>query len=732
MLPLAATGRAQAPGGVLRGVVVSSDGAPVPGAQVSSSEAGSATTDSRGRFALAIQAWPATVTARAAGFAPLTREVEGGWARLVLSPAPLAETVTVAATARNQATTTVPVLTQIMGSERIAAQAPVNLDSIVRDFPALGTFRRSTSLNSHPTTQGVSLLGTGTSGASRALVLLDGLPLNDAFGGWIDWLRVPAAEIAELTVVEGGASPLYGNSALAGIVEVARKAPNAPQIALRAGGGEQDTAAVDSFSAAGGGRWAAALGQNFVQTGGYVPVAPPLAGAVDRPAGVHANDLQPELRWTPNARAVVALGGEYFGEERGNGTALQNNSTALRQLQLRAGLEAGGTWQASWFGQSETFASSFSSVAADRSSEKLVLEQRVPSLAEGAALEWSADRGTPLGPLHLVAGGSGRSVSAVDAEVAPLAPSPNRDNDGRQQLAGAYAEAEMAPTPTVSFVGALRADRWRNYDAFAVSAGAVNRFADRTSHALSPSLGAVWHPRGPVSLRASAYESFRAPTLNELYRPFRVGNVQTLANPGLAAERYRGGQIGLDAAVGGRGLVRATYFDGTVANAITNVTLASTPAQITQQRQNVGRLRARGEEFDGRWRLASLWDVWGAFTHLNSVVVSAPEAALVGAKTAHVPANAASLRLLFRPRGWTLSLDQRFGGAEFDNDQNTLTLPSYWTTDLFASRRFGSFAPYFAVENLWNRRHAVELTPDALLSAPRLVSGGVRFTWGKD
>src|SRR5579883_2579263 len=298
---------AQGPAAGIQGVVVSGDGLPVAGAEVESGGGVRATTDAEGRFFLPIAEWPATLTVRARGFAPLTRQVaRPGAVQWVLAPAPLAESVTVAATARNQAVTAVPILTQVAGAGRLAAQAPVNLDSLLREFPALSTYRRATSLNSHPTTQGVSLLGLGTSGASRALVLRDGLPLNDPFGGWIDWLRVPAASIAELSVVEGGASPLYGSSALAGVVDVTSKPPNAPQVAVRAGGGGQGTASLDSFSALGGGVW-----------------APALAGAVDTPAGVTAQDWQPELRWAPEARGMVALGGEYFGERRGNGTALE-------------------------------------------------------------------------------------------------------------------------------------------------------------------------------------------------------------------------------------------------------------------------------------------------------------------------------------------------------------------------------------------------------------------------
>lgn len=733
---------AQGAGTTVSGVVVSSDGLPVPSAQVTVAGAAPVACGAAGQFALQIRAWPATISARAPGFSPVARQLAGpARVRFVLEPAPLAETVTVAATARNQAVTTVPVLSQVMGADRIQQAAPPNLDSLLRGFPSLGTFRRSTSLNSHPTTQGVSMLGTGTSGASRALVLQDGIPLNDPFGGWIDWLRVPETEIAEVSVVEGGASPLYGNSALAGVVDVTRQAPNQTRLSLRSSGGNQGTGLLDSYTSIGGGRLSAGLGQRSLHTDGYVPVAPGQAGAVDTPAGVTANDLAPEIRYIPNARAMLTLGGEYFGERRNNGTALELNSTALRQLNLRGALQAAGTWQGNWWAQSETFASSFTSVAANRNSEKLVLEQRVPSLAQGAALDWSADQASPWGPLHWVAGASWMHIAAVDAEVAPLSPTPNRSNDGRQTLSGVFAELEAAPAPELSLVGTLRADRWRNYAAFAAVGNGVTGFPDRASTAVSPSLGAVWHPRGAFSFRLTGYESFRAPTLNELYRPFRVGNVQTLANPLLAAERYRGLQAGVDARLPHNGLLRATYFDGWVTNAITNVTLATTPALITQQRQNVGRLRPRGEEFDARYQLAPDLTLWGGYTHLHAVVVSAPSPALIGAKVAHVPSESASLRLLARRRGWALSAEERFGGAEFDNDLNTLVLPSFWNTDLYLSRDLAgvagwrwarALAPYLSVQNLWNRRYAVELTPTPLLSSPRLVAAGVRIELGKE
>lgn len=52
---------------------------------------------------------------------------------------------------------------------------------------------------------------------------------------------------------------------------------------------------------------------------------------------------------------------------------------------------------------------------------------------------------------------------------------------------------------------------------------------------------------GTASVVASIYRAFRQPTLNELYRSFRVGDVLTFANENLRAERLTGGEFGVNA-----------------------------------------------------------------------------------------------------------------------------------------------------------------------------------------
>jgi outer membrane receptor protein involved in Fe transport len=722
-----------AQGATIHGLVVAGNGLPVAGAVVTAAGA-VARSNSDGEFTLRVAA--ETVQAAAPGYQPAAAAVRGGAVRIVLHPAPLAESVTVTATAGNQEVAAVPLATAVMGAARLEASAPVNADSLLREFSDLGTFRQTSSLSAHPTTQGVALLGTGSSGASRALVLLDSLPLNDFYGGWVDWLRVPEAALDTVTVVSGGASPLYGNDALSGVIGLQTRAPAATHLDVRSGGGGLGTGLADGAGVVAGRNFALAVRGRGVRVGGYVPAAHP--GAVDADAGVATQDWAPVLRWTASPRALFELSSEYFAEDRRNDTRLQINGTRLRQLALRGIVSSHGTWNGSLFGQSEDFHSTFSSVAADRNSETLVLSQQVPARAWGGGLDWAAGGRA----WNLLAGGSFTQIAAVDSESTPFVHGqPARQENGRQKLAGGFVEAEWLPRAGWRGTATLRRDGWRNYDAFEHTPGADTQYPNRSLHAWSPSLGTVWAARPWLALRLSAYEAFRAPTLNELYRPFRVGNVLTEANPLLAAERYRGAQAGVEVTPVHGLRLAATYFDGTVANLVTGVTLSATPALITRQRQNLGRVRPRGEMLTAQWTpgwrdLGGL-TLWSSYTHTHARVLDAAQPALVGLTPAHTPANSFSARALVSPRGWTISMVERAGGRSFDDDQNQFLLPGFWTTDLYLSRRLAAgraaqIAPYVAVENLWNRRFAVELTPDALLSAPRALTAGVRLGWGRE
>src|SRR5262249_33898794 len=124
---------------------------------------------------------------------------------LTLRPA-ASERVVVSATRTEMKLSEIPGGAVQLSNEDIAANPAQNIDDLLRQVPGFSLFRRSSSRVANPTSQGVSLRGVGASGPSRALVLFDGVPFVDPFGGWVYWDRMPRSEQGSVEVVRGGAS----------------------------------------------------------------------------------------------------------------------------------------------------------------------------------------------------------------------------------------------------------------------------------------------------------------------------------------------------------------------------------------------------------------------------------------------------------------------------------------------------------------------------------------------
>jgi outer membrane receptor protein involved in Fe transport len=235
------------------------------------------------------------------------------------------------------------------------------------------------------------------------------------------------------------------------------------------------------------------------------------------------------------------------------------------------------------------------------------------------------------------------------------------------------------------------------------------------------------------AITGSIYRAFRAPTLNELYRTFRVGNVSTLNNPSLAAERLTGAEAGMRATLWDQRLhLRGTYFWSDIVDPITNVTLSSTPTLITRQRQNLGRTRSRGLELDGTLRVNSVLQAYVGYAFTAATVLQYPGnpggANLVGRDVPQVPRHVFTWGLFYSgfPH-WSVSVSGRFVGQQFDDDQNQFVLHRFYTTDLQVGRTIRQRVEIFlAAENFLNQRYETARTPTVNLGPPALVRFGIR------
>ena len=708
----------------VRGTVLDQAGVPVVGALVR--DRGSSTcevrTDELGHFALPCAASGSTIAVDAPGFHPVTvpaRSLHAAAAApVVLMPAVYREDVIVTASRDEGRTTSPAAPVTVVHATDLALAPPVPIDDVLRSVPGFTLFRRSSSRVANPTTQGASLRGLTASGAGRLLVLADGVSVNDPFGGWAYWNRVPVAAIERIEVVRGGASDLYGADALAGVVQILTTRPRDRTARAELSAAPRETGRASLFAGLARRGWEGTLAGEAATTDGYVLIPEEDRGAVDTPAGGRSHVLRAEIghRWSDGT--FLRGSGDAYGERRQNGTPLQTNSTDLRQVRLTAGgAVAGGRWRLSGQAAEQTYRQVFSAIVADRASERLVLQQRVPASQHGLSLDWA---GAGWGMDWLV-GGDTRDTAATNHEQGylfdgrPRAPTATA---GFQRHSGAFAQVAARLSSGASFSAGVRGDvRQRTRE---------EGWLDGES-AVSPRISAAWSPAAWAVVRGSLGWSFRAPTLNERYRGFRVGNIQTLPNEDLVPERLRTleGSVLLSS---GAGSLRTTIFRGDLDDAVANVTVDVTPQLVVRRRENVGGVRTVGMELEGEWRLGSRATLVGSAAWLDSQFVDDP--GLTGRQVPQVPVWQTAIGV--RGTGpWQLILaaQVRAFGDQYEDDRNTLVLNAGSVVDVTALRPVTRRATVFAsVENLFDTGYDVGRTPVRTIGHPVTAHVGLRIS----
>lgn len=621
---------------------------------------------------------------------------------------------------------------------QLQAAPGLALDDALHTVAGFQLFRRTSSWTANPTSSGVSLRGLGSTAASRTLVVSDEVPANDAFGGWVHWNETPTLAMAGVELLRGGASDLYGSSAIGGVIDIVPRTATAPLLFdADAMGAQQNTAGGDALVSMASQRWGALLGAySALSNGGYVTTAPAVRGTIDVPTNVANEAGRIEWRTPKFAHTATAfLRGNVLNEARVNGTPLQNN--AARLWRYVAGVDAAAsrtTIALRVFGSREGYRQSFSSVNAARSAETLTKLQRVPSDECGFAAQVSH---TWKPTLLAAAGLDLRDVRATDAEKTPST-AITLSTSAHQRAVGGFADGLWQPHGW-SFSASVRVDSFRTFDArqVASSTQALTPLPSLTEIVASPHLGVVRRFPHGVSLTANAFRAFRGPTLNELYRTSQVGQQLTLANNSLLAERATGTEAGVELASAKAGRIRAAYFWTEINRPISAVLLSQTATSQTLQRQNLGQIRSRGlmvEAQSNRWHALSAGMGYqfavATVTAFNTSSVAQPN--LLGKWLPEVPRQSTTAMLDYAPRWITLHAVASYQGREYDDALNQSLLHGYARFDVSAERMLPhGFSMYIGAQNLLDRSIDAGRTPLLTLAPPRLVQGGVRFHFAR-
>lgn len=711
----------------------------------------------RRRFLLLASAFALALLASAALAAPAAADAPNDDGAAPVEDPALAETIVVTAARAEQELGRVTSSVSVLTGDELRASPAVTLDDTLRRVPGFSLFRRNSSMVAHPTSQGVSLRGIGPSGVSRTLVLLDGLPLNDPFGGWIYWGRVGRESLDRIEVVRGGGSSLWGNSALGGVIHLVTATPpeSSPGLRLSALAGDHGVLAGDAWFGQGFERASLTLSARSFDSDGYPVVRDDQRGPIDVDAFSEQTSLGGRLAFSASESVQFSIGGDSLSEDRGNGTPLTGNDTELTSFRLSADIVTGrgDAWTVRGFAHEQEFASRFSAQQVDRSSERPALDQfLVDSEAAGFGVQWEGEVGGGL----WVAGAESRGVDGATNEDFFYTTQFNRRRTagGNQAITGAYVQRRADFGERLTLELGARIDRWDTDSGSRLEInkadGSIRRddaFEDRDETAASPRIGFLYALDAGWGLRGSVYGSFRAPTVNELYRPFRVRNDITEANEALEPERLTGVEFGAVRYRGGSRL-SLNAFVNRVEDPIANVTLASIPSSrffqpcgfvpgggSCRQRLNLDRTRVQGLEAELRQQLGDGWRFDVSYLYSNAEVQSAadfPE--LEGKRLAQTPEQSASLGLEYaNPELLQARLGVRFVGEQYEDDLNARPLSSFAVLDLSLARSLTDRWQVFAgFENLLDEEVQVGISGTGLVTvgAPRMVHLGVRHTLG--
>jgi outer membrane receptor protein involved in Fe transport len=658
-----------------------------------------------------------------------------------LKPGELREQVVVTAARTETRLGETPASVVTLSRTQIETTAAPTVDDALRQVAGFSLFRRTGSRQANPTTQGVSLRGVGASGASRSLVLFDGVPLNDSFGGWIQWSRVPTISIGQIEVLRGGASSLYGNNSLSGTVNILpRKNDRKYIFSAETYGGTQNTFSGSTFFGFTKNDWSADLVAAHFQTKGYITVDENQRGNADSFAGSRNLNLSARFAKTFGTGGDIFFRPTYFGESRTNGTPAQINRTHIRQYILGGNFNLPNyvsvvqspkfDWR--FYGGTQVYDQTFSAVSADRNSENLNRVQRVPAQNIGFSANFSA---VVFENQTVVVGFESREVRGASDEIgiANNRPTSLSGSGGRERTFGVFVQDFARIGSKLVLSASARYDSWRNFAAssvtrtIATNQTSVVRFADRDETAFSPQISALYQITPEVSVFALASKSFRAPTLNELSRGFRVGSVVTQSNENLLAERAVNYEAGASYAKN-RFYLRGNFFTSNISNPVSNVTLTTTPNLITRQRRNVGKIRARGAEIEAETRIKSFRFSAGYLFSDSRVAEFPANRALENLRVPQTARHQFTFQTNYTIKDWNFAVQSRASSAQFDDDLNTFRLEPYFQADAFVSKRFGENLQIFTgIENVFNSRYSVGRTPLRTVSSPINMRIGVRW-----
>ena len=626
------------------------------------------------------------------------------------------------------------VSTTVITREQIQQMPETGIDQIINRIPGVWAPTIPTG-QLHPTGQPFGIRGFGSSTTINTLVMIDGVPINDPYFRTVDWSLIPKAAIDRIEVIRGGgATTLWGNMAMGGVINIITRQPDHTGAGIDANFGSYNTTNSEVW-----GSWIAndklkaGLSYGHASSDGYNLTPAQYQNANTVPTASQADNVTFSMYYNPSETTKLFAKAYYHqAYEDGLVWNLAHNRWsnyrlllgATQQLDDKSSLNFSGWAGGGIFGTTNVGSGSYNLNNVSATNQFVSQQELAPNNNQGGSAFYQADWSFLK---DVKVGVDARRVDVVDylslysSASAGASPFTAR---GEHRFEGVFAQGTLRFTgvPLDITVG-LRGDFFQAMQAslYSVNPGTTNSIADTSYSSFDPRLGVKYYATDELTLRGAIYRNFSAPGMNQMYRAFASGTSLTTTNPNLLPMTNFGQEIGADFKWKEFSL-SATWFNNNMDNFIDFVTVCNSNASCAapyqsavgltgittvNQYNNVGSATFQGYELIAGWEpLPNKLRLTGFFTSTSAYLTSSayPNLERTGVQLGQVPIWMAGAGVEYRPiPELTLTANLKSWPAYWTNTSHTTFADGASLIDIGASYTINKYADlYGTIQNLTN------------------------------
>jgi len=602
--------------------------------------------------------------------------------------------VSVTATRTERKVIDVPASIEVITQKEIKNSIAQSADELLKEVSGLDV-KHSMGAVTSGTSNKVVMRGFGGTTEGRVLLLIDGVPMNDLYGGDIEWNRIPVSTIQRIEIVKGATSALYGSGAMGGVINIITKNPTSESksdVTLSYGSMNTKIASLSTMGKVG--KVGYVLSGDRTTSDGYNPETPVNTKSYTRDKGTERNNFNGKLTYDLDETSSMFLSGSYYDNQT-TGTLPINEFNPYTQEQKT--YTAGYTKK--FANETEMLVKAFIKDeysdydSANTAKTAVQYESSNTNIDRGGTIQWTVPyTDNPLfGTSTFVAGADVRQGSIDRLNHYIDGSGKNIKVEGKQKYIGLFFQDEifLGQDWIINLGG--RYDSWTNYDGHGYDSSLVpiDTYYDSTStNGFSPKIGAVYHLNENTSFRASAGSAYRAPTLSDLYNTFVSGVKIYYGNPDLKPEKVFSYEVGLDQKIVD-GKLNLTAYKSEAEDFFYYVTTPATlPYTSAQTKTNVGKVQIYGLEADFSYPLNEELRVLANYTYnVSKIDEYSQNTALEGKYLIEVPKHKGSIAISYNNKElMDAKLSARYVGDRYSNDLNTAEYKSYVLCDLKMSK----------------------------------------------